>query len=293
MNDRRTLKIGAVSPRIRLCDVAYNVEVCIEEAKRAAEMGVRLLAFPRLTLTGATCGDLFAHSILAERAERGLADFIKGTAELDMVSVISLPDENNGEYQAVVYMGQLIGITSSSLYPAYLLLRFNDDNNTVLADNDTKLITDGIFALPFAEDITVGIDYNPYEVTPNISISAEASETVIGTRKKDLEDLRYYSTCEDNVYVLVNAGIGESTTDAVYSAHNVIAQSGEILAEAMPFAPDNLVTAEVTIKESAPAKICKTPGETKTSATPSNVFCSCLPYPSSTKTIPSPPTKSR
>ena len=39
----KILKVGAVSPRIRLGDVAYNVKQCIKEARRAAEMGTKLL----------------------------------------------------------------------------------------------------------------------------------------------------------------------------------------------------------------------------------------------------------
>ena len=33
-----SVKLGAVSPRIRLADVSANVKACVAEAKRAAEM---------------------------------------------------------------------------------------------------------------------------------------------------------------------------------------------------------------------------------------------------------------
>ena len=36
----KTVKVGAVSPRIRLGDVKYNVSACIEAARRAAAEGV-------------------------------------------------------------------------------------------------------------------------------------------------------------------------------------------------------------------------------------------------------------
>ena len=255
MNDRRTLKIGAVSPRIRLCDVAYNVEVCIKEAKRAAEMGVRLLAFPRLTLTGATCGDLFAHAILAERAERGLADFIKGTAELDMVCVISVPGKKFGEYYAVVYRGRLLGIYTNG-DDIDCSIDKNDAWIVHYAGQSTELFVGGCFTLPYKgfEDIDIAFyeacDFD-CSISPRIILNPAALETVIGSRKENLKQACRVSNFRDTVYVLANAGVGESTTDAVYSAHNLIAQSGEILAEAMPFALDNLVTAEVTMDENA------------------------------------------
>ena len=57
-NRVKDMKVGAVSPRIRLCDVDHNVKACVAATERAAEMGVNLLVFPKLTLTGATCRDL-------------------------------------------------------------------------------------------------------------------------------------------------------------------------------------------------------------------------------------------
>ena len=59
-NRVKHMKVGAVSPRIKLCDIAHNVKVCVEATERAAEMGVDLLVFPKLTLTGATCRDLYS-----------------------------------------------------------------------------------------------------------------------------------------------------------------------------------------------------------------------------------------
>ena len=109
----KIIKVGAVSPRIRLCDVSSNVLARIREAKRAAELGVRVLVFPELTLTGATCGDLFCQPPLCERAEQGLAEFIDATRELDMMSFIGLPalvDDSRYNCVAAVYRGELLGL---------------------------------------------------------------------------------------------------------------------------------------------------------------------------------------
>ena len=35
-----------------------------------------------------------------------------------------------------------------------------------------------------------------------------------------------------------DAGHGESTTDLVYAAHNLVAENGSILAESVPFEPE-------------------------------------------------------
>lgn len=251
--EKRTIKVGAVSPRIRLADVAANVKACVAETERAAKMGVQLLVFPKLTLTGATCEDLFGYSILAERAERGLLEFIEATKELDIVSVIGLPTLSYGEALAVVYRGKLTALVE-------VLSDFDEyDEDEELSDtvnflgHEVTLCTDGEFVLPFADDVTVGIvgQYDAWISSAEILIDPSANETIIGTREKEIKNARWCSHC-NVTYVLANAGIGESTTDAVYSAHNVIAYSGEVLAEALPFASDNLICAEVEIKEPAP-----------------------------------------
>lgn len=251
ISETKRLKVGAVSPKIRLCDVAYNVEACAKEAKRASEMGVQLLVFPKLTLTGATCGDLFTHSLLGERAERGVADFMKATSELDTVCVIGAPGKTFGEYYAVVYKGTLLG-----LYTSGDDLDYSVDKNDVVtvryAGQRTELLDDGLFTLPYEgfEDIDVALyDECIFDglISPRIIINPEALETIIGSREENLKNARDVSSFKETVYVLANAGVGESTTDVVYSAHNIIAKSGEILAEAMPFALDNLIASDVTV----------------------------------------------
>ena len=156
----KMIKVGAVSPRIRLCDVAYNTEVCIREAKRAAELGVRVLVFPELTLTGATCGDLFCQSPLAKRAEQGLAEFIEATKDLDMMSLIGLPAETSyGFYSctAVVYRGELLGLSALHGDEKYFDMPADKLTKIDFAGQETKLYAYGVFTAPFDKDIDVAV----------------------------------------------------------------------------------------------------------------------------------------
>ena len=251
VSTEKHLKVGAVSPRIRLGDIAYNVDQCINEAKRAAEMGVELLVFPKLTLTGATCRDLLLYSVLGERAERALEEFIAKTRELDMVSVIGLPDGDGGELLAVVYKGKLHTIVqtvdSGHEFEGYKWR--NDVTSVHFAGQRAELEYDS-FMMPGDDDITVAVFGLFDEYTrPHILINPSANETIIGSRADEVRLSKRASYNYDAVYILANAGIGESTTDAVYSAHNIIACNGKILAEAEPFAKDNLIVAEVLITE--------------------------------------------
>ena len=249
----KTVKVGAISPRIRLGDVEHNVNACIEAAHRAAEEGVQFLAFPRLTLTGATCRDLYCNGPLCKYAEDGLAKFVDATAEMDMTSFIGLPvniDTEVFDCTAVVYQGAIVAIVPRHSiygeYTRYFSVPNFEIHDFIFAGHTTTFVIDPVFSAPF--DKTVKVEIGPSDnlsKNTTVVICPFANETYVGARAKRCESARLVSGENDRTYVFAEAGIGESTTDGVYCANNLIASRGEILAEAMPFAEDNLIIAEV------------------------------------------------
>ena len=62
------VKVAAAAPVIRVADCDYNAARVIEAIAEAEERGVKVLAFPELTLTGVTCGDLLRHRVILDGA---------------------------------------------------------------------------------------------------------------------------------------------------------------------------------------------------------------------------------
>ena len=85
------LKVAAATPVVRLADTKANCEAHVALAQKAYSEGVRVLVFPELSLTGATCGDLFAADTLLAGAAEALKAYLDATKEMDMVSVVGLP----------------------------------------------------------------------------------------------------------------------------------------------------------------------------------------------------------
>ena len=252
--NNKTITVGAVSPRIRLADVSYNVKECVKEAKKAAEMGVSLLVFPELTLTGATCGDLFNHHALTRRAERGLREFVDATCELDMISLVGLPLElfdlcRNAV--AAVYKGEILGIYVKNELSYDEQCYFCPMDFGIKGLNvgglDTVYLCDNVFVAPFDDGVVISI--GPNSEGANILACPDATAYTAGDREGELITAREISGIYGIAYVYANAGIGESTTDGVYAANNIIADRGEVLAEALPFAEDNLIFADVTVAD--------------------------------------------
>lgn len=249
--ENKYIKVGAVSPKIRLADVSHNVKECIEAAKRAAAAGVRVLAFPELTITGATCADLFYYDPIVERAERALREYIESTAHLDMISFIGLPaavDESLYSCVAAVYRGELIGLIPCEGDERYFDTPTHFTEKVMLAGREVRFSSEQMIRAPFDKKIKIFV-YNDSEkiLSSDILICSRVTPASMDERQISLTAARQFSLLGENSCIFVNAGIGESTTDAVYSAHNLIADRGRIVAEAEPFANDNFVVADVLI----------------------------------------------
>ena len=254
----RFVKVGAVSPKIRLADVDTNVKSCIAEAKRAAGLGVRVLAFPELSFSGTTCFDLYLHSALIDRIESGFSEFISATSELDMISIVGVPvvvDHACYNCTAVVYRGEILGLVPKAYLSTGQMRYFDTYPGGVIeiyyAGRETVIDHNMIFTAPFDEELKINVGYSD---EGNLVVNTLASEAEIGAKELALASARAISGATGRAYIYSRAGIGESTTDAVYAAHNIIAAGGKILAEAKPFAFDTLAVADVCVGESTPCR---------------------------------------
>lgn len=250
------IKLGAVSPRIRLADVSANVKSCIAEAKRASYLGVRVLVFPELTFSGVTCNDLYLHESFTRRVEAGLREFIEATADLDMISFVSVPvNTADASYSctAAVYRGRLLGLVPKMNITPEESRYFDIPEECELAVSfagfDTVIDSNMIFTAPFDEQVKISVGFAE---GANIAVNSLAAEEIVGAKEMRLRSVSAGSGRMGVVYVCAGAGLGESTTDAVYAAHNIIADRGSIVAEAKPFANDTLVIADVLVCDPTP-----------------------------------------
>ena len=62
------MRVAAAVPKLRLCNVAENAAAMAEQLHVAADRKASLVAFPELSLTGYTCGDLFFQKFISKFA---------------------------------------------------------------------------------------------------------------------------------------------------------------------------------------------------------------------------------
>ena len=66
------IKVAAAVPSVRVADCKFNTTQIEGMMARAEGLGVEIIVFPELSITGYTCQDLFQQQILLEEAETSL-----------------------------------------------------------------------------------------------------------------------------------------------------------------------------------------------------------------------------
>jgi NAD+ synthase (glutamine-hydrolysing) len=255
------VRCAAGTPEIKVGDCRYNAGSIIEIIRRASEEEVRLLVLPELCITGYTCGELFLQQKLLEAAVEGLKEIAAATEGLHMVVVAGLPLSNTGKLYncaAVIYEGEILGVVPKSYLPNYgefyEARHFSpapNENSYVYIDGkqypfgnrlifECKGMPQFAFGVEICEDLwaavppSCGLCAEGATIVANLS----ASNEVIG--KEDYRRRLVTSQSAKLVcgYVYASAGKGESTTDLVFSGHNLIAENGALLEESPLFFSD-------------------------------------------------------
>ena len=252
------IKACAVSPALRVADCPYNAQKTIEAMQQAAEDGCQLTVFPELGLTGYTCGDLFLQQPLLDAAEAALREILKASEALQLVALVGLPvtvDAKLYNCAAVVCQGALLGLVPKSHIPNYG--EFYEKRHYFAAPAGVKEIsfagqktlfgTKLLFRCETMQAFTLAVEIceDLWAPLPPSTAHALAGATVIANLSASDEtvgkaEYRRALVSQQSArllcaYLYADAGHGESTTDMVFSGHNLIAENGALLAESRPF----------------------------------------------------------
>lgn len=116
------IRVAAATPRVKVADVDANVEEICRMAEIAENEQVSILAFPELSVTGYSCGDLFAQELLVSRAEEGVKRLKTFSRGKSLTLVVGVPVRVRGSLYncaAVIQNGSLKGIVPKIYLPTY------------------------------------------------------------------------------------------------------------------------------------------------------------------------------
>ena len=250
------IKVAAGTPKIRVADCLYNAEQIFTMMREADKQGVKVLCLPELCLTGYTCGDLFLQDTLLCGAEEGLQTILEATRNLDMVTVLGLPvrckwDNKLYNCAAVIQSGEILGLVPKTYLPNYgefyeqrwFASGAGVETSVDLCGETVDMDAAGLFACETVPNLVLGVEIceDLWATEPPSARLARGGATVIlnlsasnelvgksGYRRNLVVGQSGRLVCG---YVYADAGEGESTTDLVFTGHNMIAENGALLAE--------------------------------------------------------------
>lgn len=247
------LKVASITPELEVGNPLFNVS---EMLKILDNIKSSIAVFPELCITGYTCGDLFYTNVLLNDSMKALDYFLKNNKYKGLV-VLGMPLINGGSLfncAVVIKNKEILGVVpkrslpnSKEFYekrwfkPAYneskdKIILFNKEypfGNLIFHDND-KCIHIGI---EICEDMWSTIA--PGNILAlngcNIILNISASNETLG--KSDIRRTTVLENSRRNcgAYVYASAGVNESTSETVFSGHNIIASCGEIIKETENF----------------------------------------------------------
>ena len=221
--------------------------------------GVQTCALPisELSITGYTCGDLFFQKALLDSAALSLNKIINDTADYDMINIVGLPYSFEGKIYncaAVFQKGKLLALITKKNIPNYS--EFYEARHFTPGIKNSQTIFNGkpvpigtnyifncknmpefIFGIEICEDlwVTDSPSIMLAKEGANIIVNLSASNDIIGKSDYRRIIVKAQSGSLLCTYMYANAGIGESTTDMVYSGHSIISENGALSVESERF----------------------------------------------------------
>lgn len=255
------VKIASVTPYVKISDCFYNAEIIAKNIKKVCDKNVKLVAFPELSITGYSCSDLFLQDSLLQDSKEALRYILDETKNLNITCVVGMPLDVLGKlYNCGVcfYKGEILGIVPKTYIPNYNEFyekrhfnAFEEDEiiqiyDEVLSDKpinfgkiifDVKNIKYMKFSVEICEDLwaVISPSANYCLSGANIIVNLSASNETVGKSEYRRELVKSQSARCICAYLYCSAGEGESTTDLVFSGHNIIAENGAILKESKKF----------------------------------------------------------
>ena len=266
---RGLVRVGAAVPSLALGNVKENMKRHLAMMREAKEKHVSIVTFPELSLTGYTCGDLFFQRRLLDDVTDALLT-LKDEMPEEIIAVVGAPLEIEGALYncaVVLHKGEIISAVPKTFLPnngEFYEKRWFQSGD---ARRDAwaaipKLKTDvcrqaifetedGVrFGIELCEDLWAPLP-------PSTMLSVEGAEIILNlSASNELLSKREYrqqlisqqsARCQCG-YVYVSAGMGESSSDLVFSGHSVIASCGTLIRESEGYlADDYLMTADIDI----------------------------------------------
>lgn len=254
------VRVAAAVPHMRVADCKYNASQIKEQITEAVREGVDVVCFPELSITGYTCADLFFTQQLQKNALSMLEEVCAYTRNLPIIVLVGAPlkvDNNLYNCAFVMTDGDVVGVVPKINLPntgEFYEKRWFSSGRDVLEHTSNSIrpriptielwgndVPFGIDLLFTTNNYSFGIElcedlWSPLPASTQLAIQGaeiifnlSSSNCVTGKHAFRQRMITQQSARVHCGYVYTSSGIGESTTDIVFSGSTYIAENGDML----------------------------------------------------------------
>lgn len=257
-NDLGYVRVGAAVPQVSVGDCPFNVSQIETQITQSVHEGAQVVCFPELSITGYTCEDLFFTQQLQHNtldALQEICSFSKGKPIVVLVGAPLKVDNNLYNCAFVIHDGVLVGIVPKTNLPN--TAEFSEKRwfcpgrtNITSVELFGKEIPFGTDMLFCVNDFCFGIEicedlWSPLPPSTQLAIQGaeiifnlSSSNCLVGKHVFRQQMITQQSARVHCGYVYTSSGIGESTTDIVFSGSVYIAENGDMLEVGERFCSD-------------------------------------------------------
>ena len=283
------IRTAAAVPAVRIADTEYNAAEICRLAGEAFDKEVSLVAFPELSLTGYSCGDLFGQTLLVKGAEEGIRKIVEFSRGKSIVIIAGAPVPYRSrlyDCAVVIRNGNVKGIVPKTYIPSSDsrwfasgsdFLSSETRNDGAFLDNGKDCVREGFcgeiryagqrcnispnllfgighctFAIELGEDLQAPVPPSSFHSLQGaqIIVNLSADKEILMRDSYRKNLLCQHSSKTISGYIHASAGFGESTQDHVYAGAASIWENGCMLAENERFGSvSSLIIADIDIEK--------------------------------------------
>lgn len=247
------IKVSLISPKLEVGHPKFNVK---EMLKALDDNPSSIAVFPELAVTGYTCGDLFFQNSLFTDNDNAVQYFLKHN-QFDGIVIFGMPllvEEMVLNTAVVVQGDKILGIVPKFYLPNakeyYEKRWFNSGFDLVDRIKNIEYLG---MDIPFGHliftynEIKFGIEVCEdmwATITPgnllsvngaNIIFNISASNETVGKEAIRRNSVLEHSRKNSGVYAYCSAGASESSSETVFSGHNIVANNARLIKEVNVF----------------------------------------------------------
>ena len=259
------IKCAVASPTVRVADTTFNTASILTLIREADEKQVKVLVFPELVTTAYSCADLFLHKRLQQGWEAAVSAILEMSRELDMLIVFGSPVMVHGSlYNCAlsIHKGRLLSVVPKLHLPNYQEFyekrwfstpREGNEEVTLFGQKTwfgTHLLLtctsleELVVANEICEDLWVPLSPSTSHALAGATVitNCSASDELVGKDEYRRSLVASQSAKLVCAYLYSDAGYGESSTDLVFTPHDLIYENGQCLGESFDVSDALLIT---------------------------------------------------